>query len=183
MQASTGHVTVYSLKDIYLYLMPFSPWLANISKPHLCVAVSIGHANLVHSRAVAECIQCWSCRMCEATASLHTCCFFFFPTTPVETMCSTCTTRLYSLFTFLNMLLLEQYKWGPHIFQVLDKPLLGFVIQTVTNVGVSVPLTPSRGSAFSRANDNNWYNGFAWYCGPSPWGGTKQPNDHLLSWY
>lgn len=99
------------------------PWLANISKPHLCVAVSTGQANLVHSRAVAECIQCWSCRRCEAPASLHTCWVFFLQCQWRRGAAHT--TWLYSLFTFLNLLPLEQYKGAPHIFHVLDKPLLG----------------------------------------------------------
>lgn len=112
---------------------------------------------------------------------------FSFPTMSVETRCSTCPTWFYSLFTFLNLLLLEHCKWGPPFFPVLDKPLLGRCHSNWDQRWSPAYPPPhtlwSRGVACSSANDNYWYDGFTRHCGPSPWGGTKQPNDRLLSLY
>lgn len=165
----------------------FPSWLANISKPHLCVAVSAGPWQSCAQQScgwmhpVLELQELWGYSL-----SAHVL-FFFFPTMSVETRCSTCPTWFYSLFTFLNLLLLEHCKWGPPFFPVLDKPLLGRCHSNWDQRWSPAYPPPhtlwSRGVACSSANDNYWYDGFTRHCGPSPWGGTKQPNDRLLSLY
>lgn len=129
--------TVYSLKDIYLYLMPSPPPACKHKQTTL---VCGGEHWPCQSRAQ----QSWSCRRCEATASLHTCCFFFFffSNASGDEAFRSFNMTLFFIYIF-KIAASGAYTKGDHtFFRSLTNLCWDIVIQTETNVEVSVPLTP-----------------------------------------